>query len=85
MSSFSSLSALSLQGRETKKGEFTPYIHTFMSYQSKRRVEPSADVRVVIPSKKKKKKNTTQTTLVTRGAVSISDHQISASQIAVVA
>ncbi len=57
------------------------YMYTFVLSETKRRVKPSADVRVVIPSKK----NTTQITPVTRGAVYISDHQISASQIAVVA
>ncbi len=37
------------------------YMYTFVLSESKRRVKPSADVRVVIPSKK----NTTQTTPVT--------------------
>ncbi len=37
-------------------------MYTFVLSESKRRVKPSADVRVVIPSKK----NTTQTTPVTQ-------------------
>ncbi len=43
------------------------YMYTFVLSESKRRVKPSADVRVVIPSKK----NTTQTTPVTLTRTSV--------------
>ncbi len=51
------------------------YMYTFVLSESKRRVKPSADVRVVILSKK----NTTQTTPVTRGAVYISRFKVQGS------
>ncbi|KAL0148043.1 hypothetical protein M9458_056658 [Cirrhinus mrigala] len=44
------------------------------SVTDQRRIEPSVDVCLVTTLKEK---NTTQTTPVTRGAVTISDHQIS--------
>ncbi len=77
------LSALSLHGRETGKGRIhTVCICILLSYQ---RLKEESSRQLMSVWLFHLKKNTTQTTPVTRGAVYISDHQISASQIAVVA